>query len=690
MQIKIGLWLVGSFIFQTAAISQTNTPVSDTLTGSDSALITQAFGANSRSLSTAVVRQVVNNNADRTNKTSLVGGFNTVAGVRMEERSPGSYRLNIRGSSLRSPFGVRNIKMYFNDIPFTDAGGNTYFNQLAINTANTLVIVKGPAGSMYGAGTGGLVLMQSLAPNQAKGISAEYSAGSFGLHNVLVAADFGKAENRNHISYAHNQSDGYRNQSAMRRDNAAWTSQLKSTNKQQLTATLLYTNMEYETPGGLTLAEYNANPKAARPAAGGSPSAEAVDAAIYQQNVLAGISNKQTLHTNWTNTTSLYGAYALIKNSAIRNYENRVEPQLGGRTVFVFEKKKDNSLWKWTTGAEYQAGFFNTQVSRNKNGQRDSLLTNDDLQFNTGFVFTQLDYTWDNRLFLTGGVSINQNKVSITRNSTLPIVAQERTYRNEWAPRIVAKYIWNDMLETQASFSKGFSPPTVAELLPSTGRISTDLEAESGYNYELSNDIYFLQKKLRLNVSAFYFLLNNTLVQQRDASGGDYFVNAGSTSQWGIESSLQYFTFFAQKSIVQHLNVQVAHSYHHFIYEDYKRLGVDYSNNQLPGVPLNTISLLADVEFSHGFYINSTYYYNTSIMLNDANTFKAEPFHLLGARVGYKLKLAKKLSAHLFAGADNLLNKTYSLGNDINAAGNRFYNAAPARNYYGGIGFDWR
>jgi iron complex outermembrane receptor protein len=291
---------------------------------------------------------------------------------------------------------------------------------------------------------------------------------------------------------------------------------------------------------------------------------------------------------------------------------------------------------------------------------------------------------------VTGGVSINQNKVSITRNSVLPILPQERTYQNEWAPRIQAKYKWNDDLETQATFSKGFSPPTVAELLPSTGRISIDLEAESGYNYELSNSLYLLNKKLRFDASAFYFLLDNALVQQRDASGGDYFVNAGSAKQWGVESALNYFTWFGPNSFAQAINAQLAYTYHNFTYEDYKRLNVDYSGNQLPGVPLNTISAVVDVQMKHGFYINTTYYYNSSIMLNDANTFKADPFHLLGARVGYKTKLGKKLGLHLFAGADNLLNETYSLGNDINAAANRFFNAAPARNYYGGVGIDLR
>jgi iron complex outermembrane receptor protein len=42
-----------------------------------------------------------------------------------------------------------------------------------------------------------------------------------------------------------------------------------------------------------------------------------------------------------------------------------------------------------------------------------------------------------------------------------------------------------------------------------------------------------------------------------------------------------------------------------------------------------------------------------------------------------------------YTGADNLLNETYSLGNDINAAAGRYYNAAPQRNYYAGISFQW-
>ena len=58
---------------------------------------------------------------DRYNNTTLVQAVNTVPGVKMDERSPGSYRLSIRGNLLRSPFGVRNVKVYWNGLPFTDA-----------------------------------------------------------------------------------------------------------------------------------------------------------------------------------------------------------------------------------------------------------------------------------------------------------------------------------------------------------------------------------------------------------------------------------------------------------------------------------------------------------------------------------------------------------------------------------------
>src|SRR5690606_26224664 len=59
----------------------------------------------------------------RFDESSLVRAVNTVPGVRMEERATASYRLSIRGSSLRSPYGIRNVKLYLGEIPLTESNG---------------------------------------------------------------------------------------------------------------------------------------------------------------------------------------------------------------------------------------------------------------------------------------------------------------------------------------------------------------------------------------------------------------------------------------------------------------------------------------------------------------------------------------------------------------------------------------
>jgi len=123
-------------------------------------VVVRAYEANQRLRDIpAAVSYIGKSTLERFGPASIVQAVNTTPGVRMEERSPGSYRFNIRGSSLRSPFGVRNVKVYYNDLPYTDPGGVTYLNQLGYYNFHSLEIIKGPGSSLYGAGTGGVMLI---------------------------------------------------------------------------------------------------------------------------------------------------------------------------------------------------------------------------------------------------------------------------------------------------------------------------------------------------------------------------------------------------------------------------------------------------------------------------------------------------------------------------------------------------
>lgn len=663
------------------------TQTTDTSRTLDSVIV-KAFGQKADTPVTSLCCSIPAAIASYSSKTSLVNGLNTVSGVRMEERSPGSYRINIRGSSLRSPFGVRNIKVYWNEVPVTDPGGNTYFNQFAWNNFSDIYIHKGPAGSMYGAGTGGLILLSSTDDPWYPGATAEYITGSYNLQNIFLSGRLGKIGAKTIISYALNQTDGYRIHTKMRRDNVSWVSQIEK-NRYQLTTSLLFTDLFYQTPGALTLAEHKSNPKAARPAGGGFPSAVNAKAAIYQKNLLVGFSNLFRIAPRFKNTTTLYGAFAEVKNPAIRNYERRLEPSLGGRTIFNYRQRLNKVGIDATAGAELQLGYFNTQVSKNKNGNPDTLQTNDDIDNNSFSYFaqlvTELNYSW----YFTAGISANRTKIEITRRNNYPVVTQRRVYKNEITPRlsILKKFTGVSLL---LSVAKGFSPPTTAELLPSTGVISTSLEAEYGWNYEFSVKSYkLLNSRLKIELTAFSFNLQNALVQRRDASGADYFINSGNAKQKGIEFHADYKGYIGGK-VFRHFTVSADVTLNNFRYGSFVKGTDDFSGNKLPSVPSSVLSLLGDLYFKSGIYFRTTYYGSSSIYMNDANSAKAEPYHLLGMQLGWKKGIKKhQYELNFYAGADNFLNETYSLGNDINAAANRFYNAAPARNYYMGVSLQW-
>ncbi|MEO5593270.1 MAG: TonB-dependent receptor [Chitinophagaceae bacterium] len=636
----------------------------------------------------AAINVINKSQLDRYSNTSLVPAINSTAGVRMEERSPGSYRLNIRGSTLRSPFGVRNVKVYWNDIPFTDPGGNTYLNQLSFFNINAVEIIKGPAGSIYGAGTGGAILIQSQPAQFQPGITVGYTGGSFNTNAFNAQINAGTDERRSSFTYSHQNSDGYRFHTNMRRDIGTWETQLKVNDKQQLNASFLYGDLYYQTPGALTLKEYTANPKAYRPVAGGLPNAEQSKAGIYQKMVLAGITNHYRFTNAVQNTTTVYGAFVQFTNPTFRTYEKRSEPQFGGRTVFTFNHQAGQVNFEWVAGAEAQRGFFNTKDFKNKGGNPDSLQTDDDIGSWIYAVFLQADIKLPGNWDITAGASFNQFHVSDQRLSDPSLGIQQRTYSNELAPRLAISKKITANAWVYASVAKGFSPPAIAEVLPPSRSINTSLNAEKGINYEAGIKSNWFNNRLYIEVNAFYFRLQDAIVQRQEASAANFYVNAGNTKQKGLESQVSYQVLTSSNHILRQAKVWVAHTWNDFRYDNFKQLAADFSGKQMPSVAKNTVAAGFDIAFKAGFYGNITYYYSDPIPMNDANTDIASSYNLLGARIGYK-KTFSSVTLNLFAGADNLFDMTYSLGNDINAAGGRYYNAAAGRNYYAGVSFQW-
>jgi iron complex outermembrane receptor protein len=626
---------------------------------------------------------------NRFGNLSILPALNTNPGVRMEERSPGSYRLNIRGSSIRSPFGVRDIKIYFNEIPLTDPGGNTYLNQLGFYSYQSLEIIKGTAGSLYGAGIGGAVLISSMPAVWEKGVSADYSGGSYNTNSINLNVRAGDGDHRNIFSYSHQTSDGYRQQTQMRRDIASWETQVKTSEKQTLHAYILYGDLYYQTPGALTLAEYNKDPRQARPAVGAQPSAIQAKAAIFQKNFTAGFSSDYRLGDHWQNTTAVYGAYTDFTNPGIRVYEVRQEPHFGGRTVFRYNTQLGSGSLQVSAGAEAQRGFFETRDYANRLGVQDTLQTDDRLGNWQYLVYGQADLKLSGGWTFTAGASFNKTAVDITRVSTRPPVTHPIRFDNKLAPRLaILKKIFPE-ISLYASAARGFSTPTVQELEKTNGVVGPSLQPEDGTDYEIGTRGNLLHGRLFFDVNAFFFHLNNTIVQRIDSFGVGYSINAGKTDQHGIESYISYQLVDQSTGTFSNVRTWVSHTWHDFHYRGFIQDTTSFSGKRLPSVPPQTVVGGLDVLLQLGLYANVTYTYTDHIPLNDANTAFSGSYNLLGARLGYRHAFGG-FKLDIFTGIENAFDTKYGLGNDFNAAAGRYYNASPGRNYYAGVSMNYK
>ena len=367
--------------------------------------------------------------------TSIVQAVNTTPGVRMAERPPGSYCFFIRGCSLCSPFGVRNVKVYFNDIPITDPGGHTYLNQLGYYNFNSIEIIKGPGSSLYGAGTGGVLLIESMTENEKSGVITEYATGSYNLQNIYVGVSTGSEKLVSRGGFQHQQNNGYRNHSELRRDVHSWTGLFRFNENRHLKVSYLYGDLFYETPGALTKAEFDADPKAARPGGFGFPGSEQAKASIRQKMFLAGVSYTQRMAPKWENKSVLYGMFTELRNPTIRNYGKSSEPHVGGRTLFSYNHRFIQSSFNFILGGEWQQGFTSVSIHKNVGGRADSIQASDEIGNRQQFVFSQATLDLNNGWLLTGSASWNWLKVKFQRFTPGTSGLQTRNFSNEIAPR---------------------------------------------------------------------------------------------------------------------------------------------------------------------------------------------------------------------------------------------------------------
>ncbi|MEQ7798961.1 TonB-dependent receptor [Pedobacter sp. ASV1-7] len=618
---------------------------------------------------------------------SFVSAMNTISGVRMEERSPGSYRLSIRGSLLRSPFGIRNVKIYFDDFPLTDAGGNTYFNALDVSSAQSIQVLKGPHGNIFGANSGGVILVQSAGSiPDSTALNLKLEGGSYGTFRENLSLNKQFKNYSFNITQAYQRSDGYRDHSGMDRKYFQTTHKWDYAKNAALKALVFYSDLHYNTPGGLTAEQFALNPELSRPAGGAFKSAIEQNAGIYSKTIYGGISHDWQINEKFKHVLAVFSTYTDFKNPFITNYEERKEFTIGLRSYVEYQQRLTNANLKFNLGVESMQTATDFDNYANNSSIRGDLTVADQLKARSNFAFAHFTADFFDKWLLE--LSGSANLYGYGYESSFPVVVPKKTnnFNVQFVPRAALSYLIDPRLSLRASVSKGYSPPTLSEVRASDNVINVDLQPEQGWNYETGLKYQTLNNRLYVDFTGFFYNLKNAIVIRTNDDGSDYFINAGGTKQWGLESTLAFWAIPVNASnFVRGLQFRNAYTLSRFKFDEYQNKAADYSGNDLTGVPKNVLVSSIDIQFPKDFYAFLQHNFTSQIPLNDANTVYAKKYHLLQAKIGCKNLRIGKTPVELFIGADNLLNESYSLGNDLNAMGGRYFNAAAKRNFYGGM-----
>ncbi|SEO52998.1 iron complex outermembrane recepter protein [Flavobacterium sp. CF108] len=625
------------------------------------------------------------------NTTDITTVINTIPGVFMQSSNFTTTRISIRGIGARTTYGTNKIRAFYGSIPLTSGNSETVIDDIDLENLNQIEIIKGPLSSVYGAGLGGAILISpQLSKNgkQSAGISSVF--GSFGL--LKNSLNFGLDEKGGslNLSYHNLKTDGWRENSAYKREGITLAGELFRKKNSKLTYFSNYTFLKAFIPSSINKNSFENNPKS------GAPTWVASKGYKEYKSTLGGLAYDFSINENLKNSTSVFINYKDSNEPRPFDILRQYTFATGARTQFSGNFKIGKIKNNFITGIEYFTDTYKGNTFENLYQQNNGLGSLQGDQLNeTGQkrhfynIFSQLRTLLSDQFEIQAGLNYNKTKFSLDNYNTN--TNQEYSYDGIFSPQLSLLFKPNSQQTVYFSVSRGFSLPATEETLTSEGTINTNIKPENGYNFEVGGKFYFFNKKLYTEIAVYRMEIKDLLVAKR--VGDDQYIglNAGKTFHEGIEITLnhnwQMNRFFS-------LNSYLAGSLGNYEFKEFVDNGNDYSGNKLTGVAANKVNAGITLNTNLGIYFNADYQFVDEIPMNDANTAFSDSYSIINLKSGYRFEIFPQLTTHFSAGINNVTNTKYAsliLPNAVavgNAAPRYYYPGLPI-NYYGTISLNY-
>jgi iron complex outermembrane receptor protein len=656
---------------------------------------------------------------NRNNSAFIEQSLNTMSGVQVDKRTNlGGQRVVIRGYGNDQKFNNWGVKFYLNSVPITNADNTTTLEGIDFSLINSVEVIKGPAGTMYGSGVGGVARFY-MRPETAKGVtlSEKIAGGSFGLLQSATRVDAVGDDYSVMFNYSHLQSDGYRPNGTSLRNDYAFLSNFQLNPKQSLT---VYASQNYSNEGvsgQISYADYYAG-------------IDNGNLAYVKKNARnefitsrAIISHNWQIFSNLSNMTSIFYSNLDATRAAAGAFENSANPNYGFRTAFQLKNTVDENFNNdLEVGAEYI-------MSRSLLSNYRFTGANDDIPlevspfskgsyfkiFNEGLTFFAVDKLTYKPWGVTLIAGLSGNTTQYNRYDLLALpglisnynkdLSFSKKYKTVFTPHIALQKMYKDQI-FNLSYSEGYNAPTsgITFIGGTVNAVNDNLLPEKAKMWDLSVHGLLSHTRFDYQVSVFRINVKDKLTQLLKGTT-TYWANTGNQRNQGLETSLGY-VYNPKSTFLKTIRPFVNLSYYDFKYTDFKtHLGgtlQNYTHNSVVGVPRTKYSVGLDFETNVGFYLLNTFNYMDKVYtdFNNFNPDNPNPlvkgFTQYNAKIGYKHSFGKFDLDAYFAG-NNLtsqINYTFLfLGNSIgdNDTGSQYpkatatdLNPGPSKAYFFG------
>lgn len=212
-----------------------------------------------------------------------------------------------------------------------------------------------------------------------------------------------------------------------------------------------------------------------------------------------------------------------------------------------------------------------------------------------------------------------------------------------WLPKFAVSLRLHESLTPYASVSRGFKSGGF-NIKSAAGR---SFDSEFAWNYELGLKTQWFDRRLTLDLAAFYIDWSDLQVEQPDYPDFTV-VNAAAAASHGFEAELRARPLSGLELLASFGCVRST-------FDEFKQGAADYADNDVPNVPAYTYRLGGVYRFLGGWFLSGEYIGVGPMYFDAANTKEQSAYGLANARAGYELKRVK---TYFFV--DNIFDETYA------------------------------